>query len=112
MSALDAAAFVLPELQRIRVLFDLCHEGNERYVDGSRWQYFRHRNGIRLLNSAEIRVATHMSIFMKDERVTEFREVGWPVRFVEAIAGHHLDVLFGGSLLDPVSVKARDATFA
>lgn len=112
MSALDAAHFVLPELQRIRVLFDLSYEGDEGYMDGTLWQYSRHRNDIRLLKSAEIRVATHLSIFMKDERSYEIHEVGWRVQLVEAIIEHHLDVLFGGSLLNAVSVEARDAIFA
>ena len=38
MSALDAAALVLPKLETIRILFDLCYEGNERYMDRSLWQ--------------------------------------------------------------------------
>ena len=111
MSALDAAAFVLPELERIGVLFDLCYEGNERFMDRTLWQNGRHCHCIRLLKSAEIRVATDLSIFVKDGRSYEFRESGWRVQLVEAIAGHHLDVLFGGSLLDPISVAARDTTF-
>ena len=41
----------------------------------------------------------------------ELREVGWRVRLSEAILGHHLDVLFGASLLDAAAVAERDAVF-
>ena len=118
MAALDAATFVLPGLEKIRITFDLCHEGKERHVDRSLWQYWRHRNGFPLLKTAEVRVATDLLpiVMMEDdaegEGSQEFRDVGWRVQLLEAIVGHHMDVLFGGSLLDPASVTERDATFA
>lgn len=112
MAALNAATFVLPSLEKIRVLFDLCHEGNEQYVDRTLWQYSRHVNGFPLLKTAEVRVATHLLPFlMEDNRTVEFREVRWRVQLLEAIVGHHMDVLFGASLLDPASVAERDAIF-
>lgn len=116
MAALDAATFVLPELEKIRVLFDLCHEGNEKYVDGTRWQFHRHRHGFPLLKTAEVRVTTDLLSFpMREDtdgkRLHEFRDVGWRVELFEAILGHHMDILFGASLLDPAAVAARNATF-
>ena len=117
MAALDAATFVLSRLEEIRVLFDLCHEGKERHVDRTLWQSCRHRNGFPLLKTAEVCVATHLLPFlMRDdtngERSHEFRDVRWRVQLLEAIAGHHMDVLFGASLLDPASVAERDDIFA
>ena len=116
MAALDAATFVLPRLESIRVLFDLCHEGKGKYVDRTLWQSFRHVNGFPLLKTAEVRVATHLLPFPKEsttkgERLYELRDVRWRVQLVEAIVGYHMDVLFGARLLDPASVAKRDAAF-
>ncbi len=116
MGLLDGATFVLPTLEKIRVLFDLCYEGNAHHIDGSRWQYWRHFNGFPLLKTAEVRVATHLvpSMFMEnmeDEWKYEIQEGRWRGHFVEAIVGHHMDALFGVSLLDPASVAERDAIF-
>ena len=116
MAALDAATFVLPMLGKIRVLFDLCHEGNERHVDRTLWPACRHRNGFPLLKTAEVRVATHLVPFVlketrEGECIYELRDGRWRAHFMEAIAGHHMDVLFGVSLLDPASVAERDAIF-
>lgn len=116
MNPLDAATFVLPGLKEIRVLFDLCHEGKEGQVERTPWQYWRHRNAVRLLETAEVRVATHFYPFPTDkteyEDIWEFRDCRWRWQFLEAVLGFHMDVLFGASLLDPASVAERDATFA
>ena len=117
MAALDAATFVLPRLEKIRVLFDLCHEGKAREIDGTFWQFWRHRNSFPLLKTAEVRVATHLVPFPLEENsegecTDELREVRWHADFLEAIVGHHMDVLFGRSLLDPASVAERDAIFS
>lgn len=118
MAVLDAAPFALPRLQKMRVLFDLCHGGKEGHVDGTRWQYSRHRNRLPLLKTAEVRVARHRLRFLKEvkddaksDRNYAVREVGWRVELLEAIVGHHMDVLFGASLLDPASVAERNAVF-
>ncbi|CAD6585362.1 MAG: hypothetical protein ASARMPREDX12_001972 [Alectoria sarmentosa] len=114
MVALDGATFVLPWLVEIRVLFDLCYEDKERQVDRTLWPYSRHRNGFPLLKTAEVRVATDVVPYPTedDPERDELREVGWRVDLVEAIAGHHMDVMFGASLLDAAAVAARDAEFA
>ena len=117
MAALDAATFVLPRLEKIRVLFDVCYEGKERYMEGARWQYWRHRHGFPLLQTAEVRVASDLLPLLKrddteGEHSQELCDVGWRVGLSEAIVGHHMDVLFGASVLDPASVAQRDATFA
>ena len=117
MAALDAATFVLPSLEKIRVLFDLSHEKTGRYVDRTFWQYWRHQNGFPLLKTAEVSVATHLVSFWirndaKDEPLYEFRDVSWRVDFLEAVVGYHMDVLFGASLLDEASVARREAVFA
>lgn len=116
MVALDGATFVLPKLEKIRVLFDLCYEGMAHHIDGSLWQFWRHCNAFPLLKTAEVRVATHLVPSMvkgnmKDEWNLEILEGRWSGHFVEAIVGHHMDVLFGVSLLDPASVAERDAIF-
>ena len=48
----------------------------------------------------------------EDEPSYEFRDARWRVQLLEAIPGHHLDVLFGESVLDPVAVAARDDVFS
>ena len=113
MAALDSATFVLPRLEKIRVLFDLSHDGMGRYVDRTLWQACRHRNGFPLLKTAEVRVATHLLPLPKrdDADSDELRETRWRVELLEAIVGYHMDVLFGASLLDPASTAERDATF-
>lgn len=117
MAALDAATFVLPSLEKIRVLFDLCHEKQQCYVDRTFWQYWRHQNGFPLLKTAEVCVATHLVPLWirndaKDEPLFEFLDVTWRVDFLEAVVGYHMDTLFGASLLDEASVARRDAAFA
>ena len=113
MAALDGATFVLPGLLEIRVLFDLSYEGKEGEVDRTRWPSSRHRNGFPILKTAEVRVATHVVPYPRedDPERDELREPGWRVELVEAIVGHHMDVMFGASLLDAASVAARDAEF-
>lgn len=117
MKALDAATFVLPLLEKIRVLFDLSHEKMGRFVDRTFWQYWRHEHGFPLLKSAEVSVAVHLEPFWirqdaQYESFWEFRDVTWKVDFLEAIIGYHMDILFGASLLDSASVAKRDAVFA
>ena len=98
---LNAAPLILPGLNQIRVTFDLCHSGNERFVDGLLWQSGRHRRGFPLLKRAEVRVATHFSLcFTKDggageEDSYEYRDVGWGRLIVEDDVRHHMDALFG-----------------
>lgn len=116
MAALDGAIFVLPRLEKIRVVFDFCHEGKGNYVDRTLWQYSRHCNGFPLLKTAEVRVASRLLPFpmednTKGEHSYELRDVRWRVQLLEAILGHHMDVLFGASLLDPASVAEREAAF-
>ena len=97
---LNAAPFVLPGLNKIRVTFDLCHSGNERFVDGTLWQAGRHRRSFPLLKRAEVRVATHFMMFFKEgegggEGSYEYRDVGWGRLIVEDDVRHHMDALFG-----------------
>lgn len=86
-------------------------------MDETFWQYWRHRNGFPLLKTAEVRVATHfvarwMGKDEEGELLWELRDVTWRKEFLEAILEHHMDVLFGATLLDEASVAERKATFA
>ena len=97
---LNAAPFVLPGLNKIRVTFDLCYNGNESFVDGSLWQSGRHRQRFPLLKRAEVRVATHFAMFVKGdggagEVEYEYRDVGWGRLIGEDDVRHHMDALFG-----------------
>ena len=97
---LNAAPFVLPGLNKIRVTFDLCHSGNERFVDGFPWQAGGHRRSFPLLKTAEVRVATYFMMFLKrdvglDEVPWEYRDVGWGRLIGEDDVRHHMDALFG-----------------
>ncbi|KAL9068543.1 MAG: hypothetical protein Q9161_006088 [Pseudevernia consocians] len=116
MYALDSATFVLLRLEKIRVLFDLCHEGKESWMDRTLWQSCRHRNGFPLLKTAEVRVASHLySCAWRDptkgEDIYAHLDATWRVELLEAIVGYHMDVFFGASLLDSASVAKRDANF-
>ena len=117
MAALDAATFVLPTLEKIRVLFDLSHEKMGRYIDRTFWQYWRHQHGFPLLKTAEVSVAVDLvPVWIRndadDTPLWEFRDVTWRLDFLEAVVGYHMDILFGASLLDPAAVAERDAAFA
>ena len=113
MGALDAAPYVMPGLDSICVLFDLCHKGNEAHVDSTLWQYFRHRHGFPLIRKAEVRVASDLVVVPgQEEGEEEFRVFGWRVQLLEAIAGHHMDVFFAAGVLNSAGVAARNATFA
>ena len=97
---LNAATFVLPFLNKIRVNFDLCHDDNERFRDGALWQSCRHRRSFPLLRRAEVRVATHfVEVVKKDgsvgEAAHEYREIGWGWLIEEDDVRHHMDALFG-----------------
>ena len=116
MSVLDSASFVLLRLEKIRVLFDLCHEGKARWVDRSLWQSCRHRNGFPLLKTAEVRVASHLFPcarwdHINFESIYTLLDSNWRVQLLEAIVGYHMDVFFGASVLDSASVAKRDANF-
>ena len=97
---LNAATFVLPLLNRIRITFDLCHNGNEWFSDGTVWQSGRHHRSFPLLRRAEVRVATHFMKFVKEdgsvgEAAHEYRDIGWGVVIEEDDVMHHMDALFG-----------------
>ena len=98
-SVLNAATLILPGLNKIRVTFDLCHIGNEHFVDGTPWQSGRHRRSFPLLKRAEVRVATHFTRFYRGDDAgevsVEFRDVGWGTLIVEDDVRHHMDALFG-----------------
>ena len=100
-TALNAATLVLPRLNKIRVTFDLCHEGNEHHVDGTQWYSHRHSLGFPLLRTAEVRVATHFMRFQRrddgtDDRLLEYRDdVVWGGVISEDDVRHHMDALFG-----------------
>ena len=113
MKVLNGATFVLPQLEKNRVLFDLSYQGNERFLDQTFWQSHRHKYNFPLLKFAEVRVATDLMSVWRMENgnwVYDFYE-GWQAGLPEAIVGHHMDVLFGASLLDRAAVKERNKAF-
>ena len=113
MNVLSSATFVLRQLEEIRVLFDLSYQGNERFLDQTFWQSHRHKHSFPLLKFAEVRVATDLMSVWRIENgnwVFAFSE-GWQEGLPEAIIGHHMDVLFGASLLDRAAVKERNKAF-